>query len=94
MSSLCRRSYWHIPRVINTVQDQGSSRNDNAALAYMLTNLVDATMAFQIVDIHHYMMESISVILQSFGPRGGVPIFSTWVRNFLPGSFVLLCFTL
>jgi hypothetical protein len=42
---------------INTFQDQGLSRKDNAAPAYMLTNLVDVTTTFKVVDIHLYMME-------------------------------------
>jgi hypothetical protein len=37
-------------------QDQGLSRNNNLAPAYMLTNLVDVTTTFKIVDIHLYMM--------------------------------------
>ncbi|XP_047074165.1 uncharacterized protein LOC124683756 isoform X2 [Lolium rigidum] len=58
-----RRSRGHVPR-----GNMDSSSNDNAAPAYMLTNLVDATTTFQIVDIQRYMMESIPIILQPSGP--------------------------
>jgi hypothetical protein len=71
-----------------------SSSNDNAAPAYMLTNLVDATTTFQIVDIQRYMMESIPIILQPSGPIHGMHNFAPGVRNFLPVFFVLSCFPL
>jgi hypothetical protein len=59
---------------MDTILDQGSSGNEDASSAYMLTNLVDATMAFRIIDIHQYMVESIPMILQPSGPSDGVHI--------------------
>lgn len=49
-------------------------KNDNAAPAYMLTNLVDATRTLQIIDIHRYMMESIPIILQPSSTSDGLEI--------------------
>jgi hypothetical protein len=78
---------------MDAIQDKGSSSNEDAAPSYMLTNLVDATLAFQIVDIHQYMVESILMILQPSGPSDGMHILPGG-KKFPARFFVPFCFPL